>query len=128
MKTSFFGGIGKKKGAIAICLYPPRRSKILHYPDLAPSASLLDWYKSQLEWGGTGNPERHYTEEFLDQLFDFDAQAVWNELHELANGHEPILLCYEKPGYFCHRRLVASWFKAELGEVVEELKLAGVRE
>ncbi|EDP8947924.1 hypothetical protein IDN71_003483 [Salmonella enterica] len=33
---------------------------------------------------------------------------------------EPVLLCWEKPGEFCHRQLVARWFRRELGIAVEE--------
>ncbi|EDW8799046.1 TPA: hypothetical protein G8N45_002632 [Salmonella enterica] len=33
---------------------------------------------------------------------------------------EPVLMCWEKPGEFCHRQLVARWFRRELGISVEE--------
>ncbi|HEY9597454.1 MAG TPA: DUF488 family protein, partial [Cyanophyceae cyanobacterium] len=64
-----------------------------------------------------------YIEEYNDQLFLLNPRQVWDELHELARDAEPILLCYEKPGQFCHRRLVAKWFEVELGEAVEEVQL-----
>lgn len=38
-------------------------------------------------------------------------------------GPDVVLLCYEKPGQFCHRRLVAEWFEQELGLVVPELEI-----
>jgi hypothetical protein len=41
------------------------------------------------------------------------------ELYE-ALGEEAVLLCWEKPGEGCHRRLVAEWFEASLGVVVPE--------
>lgn len=31
-----------------------------------------------------------------------------------------ILLCWEKPGEFCHRRLVAEWLENATGELVAE--------
>ena len=33
-----------------------------------------------------------------------------------------ILLCWEKPGEFCHRRLVAEWLEAATGEAVPEFQ------
>jgi hypothetical protein len=33
------------------------------------------------------------------------------------------MLCWEAPGEFCHRRLVAEWLEGELGIQVPEWKL-----
>ncbi|EDN5140815.1 hypothetical protein GTT80_003834 [Salmonella enterica] len=38
----------------------------------------------------------------------------------LMGNVEPVLMCGEKPGEFCHRQLVARWFRRELGIAVEE--------
>jgi hypothetical protein len=46
-----------------------------------------------------------------------DAAKVYADL-----GENAILLCWEAPGDFCHRRLVADWLKAELGVDVQEWK------
>jgi hypothetical protein len=55
-----------------------------------------------------------------------DPQQTWDQLHELAAGAEPVLLCWEQPPFtesnFCHRRMAATWFRRELGEVVDELQ------
>ena len=58
-------------------------------------------------------------------LARMDPKQVWNELHEMAGGREPVLLCFERPPLvvpdnWCHRRMVADWFERELGDVVEE--------
>jgi uncharacterized protein (DUF488 family) len=120
VKTSYFGVTSAKTpGAIAISLYLPRGKKYVHYPQLAPTPELLETYKSPSAWA-LMDVERYYISNYFDQLMVLNAQTVWNELHELANGAEPILLCYEKPGDFCHRRLVAKWFEVELGKVVDE--------
>ena len=58
---------------------------------------------------------------FMAHLDTLDAQATWGRLHELSGDHEPVLLCYEnlnRPGEWCHRTLVAEWFKRELGHEV----------
>ncbi len=61
-------------------------------------------------------------ESILGQL---DAQTEWERLHELADGHEPVLLCFERPplspNNWCHRRMVAGWFGNELGHEVPEI-------
>ena len=83
------------------------------YRALAPGA----WFMSV-------NYEQ-YRKLFFEQLSKLNAQKVWDDLVKLANGHEPILLCYEIPPFtdtnWCHRRMVAEWFKQELGHEVEEL-------
>jgi hypothetical protein len=121
VKTSYFGVTSAKTpGAIAISLYLPRGKKYVHYPRLAPTPELLKTYKDP-NAAILFDLQRYYISNYFDQLMVLDAQAVWDELHQLANGAEPILLCYEKPGDFCHRRLVAKWFEVELGELVEEV-------
>lgn len=61
---------------------------------------------------------------FIEVLGKLDAQQAWDELHRLTHPHEPVLLCWEvldKPGQWCHRRMVAEWFEKELGITVPEL-------
>ena len=36
-------------------------------------------------------------------------------------GHNPILLCWEEPGDFCHRMVVADWLRTSAGVEVKEL-------
>ncbi len=36
-------------------------------------------------------------------------------------GHNPVLLCWEKPGDFCHRMVVADWLRNSAGIEVREL-------
>jgi hypothetical protein len=56
--------------------------------------------------------ERLFKEHVLDKL---DAREVLNEI-----GDDAILLCWEKPGEFCHRTLVGEWLSRELGIEVKE--------
>jgi uncharacterized protein (DUF488 family) len=39
-------------------------------------------------------------------------------------GSEAVLLCWEAPGRFCHRRLVATWLEEALGVDVPECAIA----
>ena len=64
-----------------------------------------------------------YRTTILDRL---DPQETWGRLHMLADGAEPVLLCYERaplnpPAHYCHRRMVADWFRETLGHDVPEM-------
>jgi hypothetical protein len=61
--------------------------------------------------------EAAYREEYQKILDKLDPQEVFEYL-----GENAILLCWEPPGKFCHRRLVAEWFERELGVEVPELE------
>jgi hypothetical protein len=67
---------------------------------------------------------RHYHAAVLSKL---DAATIWIELHERVAPHEPILLCYERlatSGEWCHREVLAAWFRDQLGHDVPELGAA----
>ncbi len=53
---------------------------------------------------------------YLEVLKPLNPQQVYEEL-----GENAVLLCWELPGEFCHRRLVAKWMEHELGVLVPEL-------
>lgn len=115
MKTSCWDYKGL--GRVAICRSTPRGGAPAGYrmfKALAPGA----WFNT------TAKPEyeRLYQDEILGKL---DPQKVWDDLHKLTGGAEPVLLCWEKPPLtetnFCHRRMVADWFENALGVFVPEL-------
>lgn len=113
MKTSsFFLYIGA--GRVSIARYPPRGTPpgFKVYRALAPGA-----------WFNTTN-RIEYERLYAQQLALLDPAKVWADLHVLAGGHEPTLLCWEKPPFtetnWCHRRLVAAWFERNLGHLVDE--------
>jgi uncharacterized protein (DUF488 family) len=56
-----------------------------------------------------------YTKSYNIQLLGLDPRQVFLDL-----GENAILLCYEPPGQFCHRRLVAAWLEKFLNIVVPE--------
>ena len=61
-----------------------------------------------------------YNKEVLSKL---DAIDVCIDLYNISNGNDIVLLCYEKPGDFCHRHIVADWIEEALGVPVEEFQL-----
>lgn len=126
MLTSYYGKTKSTvPGAICISRTQPRWNKI-RYPEyklLAPGK----WYR-------TAEVEDYiplYNDEILGQL---DAQQVHDDLYRIAHEHaralgvpekeissvRPILLCYEKPSDFCHRRLAANWLESALDIDVPE--------
>lgn len=54
---------------------------------------------------------------YRDQLDRLDAKKVYTDL-----GPDTVLLWYEKPGEYCHRRLAAAWLEEKLGIQVPELR------
>ena len=109
MKTaSYFTFNGP--GRIGISLGAPRGIKVGYrmFRKLAPTRGILDL------------DEPTYREAFFrDILGPLDPKQITRELHDLAGGFEPVLLCFEKPPFtptnWCHRRMVAEWFQQELG-------------
>lgn len=103
-------------GRISIARYAPRQTPAGYrmYKRLAPGG----WFNSVA-------PEEYRRLFDLEVLKPLDPSVVLDELIKLAAPHEPVLLCWEKPPFtpsnWCHRRIVADWFKRELGIEVPEL-------
>jgi hypothetical protein len=61
----------------------------------------------------------------LEILGILDPEQTWDQLHQIAGGAEPVLMCFERPplnaGNWCHRTMVAEWFREHLGHQVAEL-------
>jgi hypothetical protein len=110
-------------GVIAISLKLPKHldGRLKRFERLAPLPFTLRMEKARYC--------RHF---FGRVLHDLDPLETWNRLHDLADGAEPVLCCYERPPFddlrnWCHRRMVAAWFSERLGEVVDEIEPAQLR-
>ena len=111
IRTSYFANRAIRESGlrlVAISLELPRGFQCERYPALAPTRSMINLAHE----GRTEEYTERYTSQVLTLL---DAQKVYEEL----DGS--ILLCWEKAGKFCHRRLVAEWLKRATGEAVPEL-------
>lgn len=99
---------------ISICGKAPEWYDGIQYKKLAPK------YKFFMEWK-ENKDNNFYIEHFNSEVLDtLNAQDVFNKLKELSQGRDCVLLCYEKPGDFCHRHLVADWLSEKLNiEIVE---------
>ena len=114
MKTSYFGNIKNLPAgkAVAICQGVPHW---YHGPGnirLAPTWAMIRIAKE--------DPKlyKRYYNVLLLKLNPFNE---FNRMEAMVNNGA-ILLCYEKPGEFCHRRLVAEWFEFHLGIEVPEFQ------
>lgn len=82
-------------------------------PVLYPHWDLInDWKNGLITWD-------EYTERYLYQLSFVNREEIIDRLHELSNGKDIILLCYESNDKHCHRHILADW----LGYGVKELIL-----
>ena len=88
---------------------------------------LAPKYNFFMEWKNNHDNE-YYTEHFNSEVLGaLSVQDVLNDLHKLVISKVPAdkicenicrskdyhiaLICYEKPGDFCHRHLVAKWLR-----------------
>ena len=115
MRTaSFFTDTGP--GRIGIARWAPRGAPIgfrVHRP-LNPTAPMLKMARAE------------YEPLYQAILARLDPRRVVEDLDRLADPHEPVLPCWERPPFTedhgCHRRMVAAWPERELGRVVPEVE------
>jgi len=110
--TSNFKIAGFLPQAVAISRGIPRGWQGRRCKALAPPRDLIKIME----------PERFiplYRAQVLDRL---DPMQVIREM----GGDNFIMLCFEPPGEFCHRRVVAAWLRKHIGVLVEEF-MPGVK-
>lgn len=111
--TGYFAKLKQYKEAglvpISIAGKAPSWYNGLEYKALAPKWSFFNEWKNGDRYKGDNN---YYIQHFNDEvLANLNVDDVYNKLNLLAAYHDFILLCYEKPNDFCHRHLVADWFR-----------------
>ncbi|RLI53634.1 MAG: hypothetical protein DRO87_11325 [Candidatus Thorarchaeota archaeon] len=88
----------------------PRGIEILSYRKLAPPWGLIKEYKR------TGD-ESLYTRVYFETILNkFNQYKVITDILLLALEPNVALICFEKPGDFCHRHLIAQWLNQILPE------------
>jgi len=110
MNTSYFAKSSNNFYAVSIAGKTPDWFSGKRYKKLAPKIGFFKKYK---EDGDEAFYRIQYQKEVLDEL---DPREVYEEL-----GEHAVLLCYEKPGKFCHRHLVSEWLSKNLGIEITEL-------
>lgn len=118
--TSYFGNSKQLYNAnvemIGIARYKPRFFSGFNVVTVAPKPFMLDENMTEEEYIS------HYQKLVLEPL---DVNKFIEMLKTMGRGKDVALCCYEKPGQFCHRHLLAEWLnkKANLG-----IKEFGVKE
>jgi hypothetical protein len=107
MKTSYFAKY-KEDNGVSIAVGTPRWFNGEQEKSLFPTWDLVNGIHD-----GSMNREE-YEVKYRQILNKLDA----NEIYEKYK--DSVLLCWEKIGEFCHRRIVAEWIYEETGNVVEE--------
>ena len=90
---------------VSIAGYAPDYYQGIQFKALAPKYTWWrEWHDKHLsnDWY-----RAKYQETVLDKL---NPKVIANRLQ--AFGKDIVLLCYEKPGEFCHRQLVADWLRS----------------
>lgn len=116
--TSYFAKLKKLPDGIvpiSIAMKAPPQYTGLRYLKLAPQ------YHFFAEWKRT-HDNAYYIEQFQKRvLAGLNANWTFDTLSFLAGEKEFALICYERPDSFCHRHLVADWFR-ENGYPCEEIR------
>ena len=118
MQTSYFAKSGTHPNAIAISARVPEFYKGARYTKLAPSWSIYSEWKNSTDHDEFKNEQ--YSIRFYNEILSkLNPKEVYEELCALVEG-EPILICYESPGKFCHRHIIAIWLSVALNiEIIE---------
>ena len=86
----------------------------IQYKKLAPSFNLVYSYKS-----GEITSEEYIPLYYKEVLNKYTVLEIQSDLNSLSEGKDVVLLCYETPNDFCHRQVVAEWFRQNGIDVTE---------
>ena len=105
MKTGSFRNCANLRGAVSISSGVPDFFHGPQYRKVAPRWNMLKMSREDYDY------------EFGLILEKLDPEEVYRDLMRLGGGSEPILLCWEKPNTWCHRRRIAEWLENSLIDV-----------
>ena len=115
LTTSYYAKLKKIQKPVAISVGVPKWYSGADYDTLAPPYTIVSAYKR-----GIISDEVFTSEFYKSVLSKLNPLNVYNDIISRF-GDDATLICYEKPGDFCHRRLVAKWFEDNLNIEVPEL-------
>lgn len=118
--TSYFGNAKKLQEAniemVNIARYKPRYFSGFSLLTVAPLPFMLSEDMTEEQY------VEHYNRLVLEPL---DINRFLKSLEALSVNKDVALCCYEKPGQFCHRHLLAEWLNKQRGLDIKEF---GVKE
>lgn len=117
--TSYFAmsnKIPKDLCQISICLNTPTWFNGKEYDKLAPKWEFFKPWKYETY----GKEDLYHNNDYYISEYeslvtgDLYIEEVIRDLKRLSSGKDVVLMCYEKPGDFCHRFLAAKWIEEQL--------------
>ena len=112
--TSYFGNSRKLNAAgikiICVAIGRPRFLSAPQMINVAPTRYMVSGPCSRDE----------YLRLYNQILSKQDASQVVKQIEMLSGGSDVALCCYEKPGDFCHRHILAKWITDNTGVEVKE--------
>lgn len=112
--TSYFGNARKlnEAGVMIICVAIGR-------PRFIQAPQMLNVCPTRYMISGACSHEE-YLKMYDDILAKQDARKVMEQIQALSGGKDVALCCYEKPGDFCHRHILAKWLTEKTGIEITE--------
>lgn len=121
--TSYFGNSRKLKEAgvnmICIAIGKPRF--------IAGIPQMLNVCPTRYMVSGPCSREE-YLKLYDRILASQDANQVVKQIEMLSGGKDVALCCYEKPGDFCHRHILAKWITENTGIEITEFGVVEKKE
>ena len=121
--TSYFGNYRKLAAAnikmICVALGRPKFYNAPQIIEVAPRRYMLDdkWTYEE------------YTSMYLnDVLAKVNPQELIQTIQQHSEGKDVALCCYEKPGDFCHRHILAKWLTEKTGIEITEFGVVEKKE
>lgn len=114
IQTGCFRGCRGLTDCVSIARSNPKYYHGTTFLTLAPTWNMLGQYRRISKESGPEVAQKHYIIQYDEILSRLNPQKIY----KILDGK--ILLCWEAPGDFCHRRLVAKWLENNLGIIVPE--------
>ena len=111
--TGYYGGLQKVSGSVV----KVQVSNSAPVPtDIVFEKAIPDWAFIVKPYKDGNITKEEYTERYLLQLDKYSENITGVARYFNESGKDYILLCYEKPGDFCHRHILADYINRILGE------------
>ena len=91
-----------------VCISRVNKGGFPEIPELAPLSQILSSYKY------VNHDEKAYVQSYEEQLDNINWDRICRRCAEMLKQGPITLLCFEKPGDFCHRYAAAERLSREL--------------
>lgn len=95
----------KEVTPIAICPHPPKWYKGLHYTKLVPKKRVFNLHRA-----GTIS-HKDFADKYRAYLDSLNFLDVVEDIFDKAGTLDVAFVCFENEEVFCHRHIVAEWFR-----------------